>query len=158
MNKTVILPPWLYDGIQPLKNSYPENSNLIVFDTETESRETGEPYLLNFYDGNSTSYLRVNKETILKCFTEYLNAHCPKARSNILFAHNLEFDIGAVLCDEWEEVFRWRKPPLIEVQDDNGNVVAEIQLYPQKTWFAQIRLENGAYVKVVDTALSLIHI
>ena len=51
MDKNVIIPKYLMNGIKPLKNSFPKRSNLLVFDTETESRITGEPYLLTFYDG-----------------------------------------------------------------------------------------------------------
>ena len=151
MRKDVVLPVWLKDGIKPLKNSYPKRANLLVFDTETESRETGDPYLLTFYDGVKPVYLRVTPETILQEFIGYLQQRCPNRRSHILFAHNLEFDLTAVLSLNQEEIFSWKKPPTVEVYDDE-EVMGWITIYPQKTWFAQIKLKNGAHIKLVDSA------
>ena len=59
MNKIVLLPSWLKDGVKPLKNSFPKKPNLLVFDTGTESEISGDPYLLTFYDGSKPEYLRV---------------------------------------------------------------------------------------------------
>ena len=51
MNKDVILPAYLMHGIKPLKYGYPKKPKLLVFDTETESATTGDPYFLIFYNG-----------------------------------------------------------------------------------------------------------
>lgn len=151
MKKDVRLPSWLKEGVKPLKNRFPKRPNLMVFDTETEE---GKPYLLTFYDGNKPSYLRVKERNILRFFMHYLLDCCSKHKSNILFAHNLEFDIGAVLCHKWKENFFWLKPPLFNVYDnilEKETYLGVINLFYQKTWFAQIRLRNNANVKVVDS-------
>jgi hypothetical protein len=150
LKKKVVIPQWLMEGVRPLKNSYPKRPNMIVFDTETESRETGDPYLLTFYDGVKPTYLRVTPKTIAQEFMIYLGSHCPNRRSHILFAHNLQFDITAILVLNQEEIFRWRKPPPIKICGEEG-VLGIIKIFPQKTWFAQIHLPNGANVKVVDS-------
>ncbi len=62
LKKKVYIPPWLKEGIRPLKNSYPKRPNLLVFNTETESRETGDPYLLTMYDGVKPIYLLVTRK------------------------------------------------------------------------------------------------
>ena len=150
MKKKVYIPPWLKEGIHPLKNSYPKRPNLIVFDTETESRETGDPYLLTLYDGVKPKYLRVNPKTIAQEFMRYLLEHCPNRRSHILFAHNLQFDITAVLALNQEEIFRWKSPPPIVIQGEEGEL-GSVKVFPQKTWFAQVHLPSGVNVKVVDS-------
>jgi len=151
MKKDVILPIYLRKGITPLKSGYPKRPKLLVFDTETESSTTGDPYLLTFYDGEKPQYIKVTRETVLTEFMGYLVEKCRKRDITILFAHNLEFDLGAVLCDRQNEVFQYRKPPLIDVLR-NGEYLGTINLYPQKTWFATIELINRARVKVVDSA------
>ena len=118
MNKDVILPIYLREGIKPLKSGFPKKPNLIVFDTETESSTTGDPYLLTFYDGYTPTYIKVTSETVLPEFMKYLDNHCSTRDTSILFAHNLEFDIGAVLSKEQETIFKWRKPPPIEVKNN----------------------------------------
>jgi len=150
MDKNVIIPKYLMNGIKPLKNSFPKRPNLIVFDTETESRITGEPYLLTFYDGAKPVYLRVDRETILIQFTKYLLSKCTHHKSNILFAHNLQFDLTAILCKSEYEIFQWLKPPTIEVYDGK-EWLGNIEVFSQKTWFAQIKLRTKANVKLVDS-------
>ena len=153
MNKQIEVPSWLTEGVKPLKNSYPKNSNLLVFDTETEE---GKPYLLHFYDGKKPTYIKVSTQTILHEFINYLLEHCNKKQSNILFAHNLEFDLGAVLSKSFgtkNDPFQWRNPNPIIVYESNQHKkeIGRIKLFIQKTWFAQIKLRNKAYVKVVDS-------
>lgn len=126
----------------------------MVFDTETDK---GIPYLLIFYDGNKITYLRVDIDTILNRFIKYLLEHCSKRRANILFAHNLQFDLTAVLCKYENEIFHWRKPPRQDIYDvgyegDENHFLGSIRLFCEKQWWAQIKLKNGAYVKVVDSA------
>jgi len=153
MKKQVDIPSWLTEGVKPLKNSYPKNPNLLVFDTETEE---GKPYFLHFYDGEKPTYIKVSVETILHEFMNYLLEHCNKKHSNILFAHNLEFDLGAVLSKFYgreDNPFLWRNPnPIIVYEsDEHKKKMGRIKLFIQKTWFAQIKLRNNAYVKVVDS-------
>jgi len=143
----VFLPGYLQDGVKPLRNHYPRNVNLLAFDTETAR---GEPYLLTFCDGKEISFNGVNKNTVLDRFFEYLESHCMKSKkthwSNLLYAHNLQFDLTAILCHRETEIFRFLHPPLIDHQKGT------IKVYCGKTWFAQVRLKNGTYVKVLDSA------
>ena len=142
VEKEITLPKYLWNGVKPLKNHFPKKVNLIVFDTETED---GIPYLLTFYDGIKPTYIRVTKETVLDEFMNYLFQRCPKNKTNLLFAHNLQFDLTAVLCKYEKELFKYLKPPLFEHR------LGTIKVFAQKTWFAQIEMKNGAYVKVIDT-------
>jgi len=143
VDKEVKLPLYLADGIKPLKNSFPKNINLIVFDTETED---GIPYLLTFYDGIKPTYFRVTQETVLNEFMNYLSQRCPKRKTNVLFAHNLQFDLTAVLCKYETKLFQYLNPPPLEHPFGTFTTI-----YSQKVWFARIKLRNGAIVKVIDT-------
>ncbi|MEM3518235.1 MAG: DNA polymerase, partial [Nitrososphaerales archaeon] len=148
MDKDVVIPLYLKDGIKPLSNHFPKKPNLLVFDTETEN---GEPYLLIFYDGSKITYLKVNKDNVLKTFLNYLNERCHKNKSNILFAHNLLFDMSAILCKYETDIFSWRQPPRQDIYDED-KFLGSIRIFYEKQCFAQIKLGNGAYVKAVDSS------
>lgn len=143
MDKNIYLRKDLRDGINPLKNRYPENINLIVFDTETEA---GIPYLLTFYDGIRPTYIRVTQKTVLDEFMKYLFRKCPKSKTNLLFAHNLQFDLTAVLCKHENKLFQYLNPPKLEHPLGTFE-----KIYSQKVWFVRLKLKNGAIIKVIDT-------
>jgi hypothetical protein len=143
MDKEVKLPKYLWEGVEPLRNSFPRNVNLIVFDTETEE---GIPYFLTFYDGIKPTYIRVTQETVLDHFMNYLSERCVNDRTNLLFAHNLQFDLTAILCEKENKLFQYLNPPKLE-----HPLGTFTKIYSQKVWFARIRLRNGAVVKVIDT-------
>lgn len=144
MNKEVQLPKYLWEGVKPLKNHFPKNVNLIVFDTETED---GIPYLLTFYDGVKPTYKRVAQKTVLDEFLNYLSHRCPKCKPNLLFAHNLQFDLTAVLCQHEGKLFQFLNPP--KLKHPLGTFE---KIYSQKVWFARLKLKNRAIVKIIDTA------
>jgi hypothetical protein len=147
LDKEVYLPHYLLEGVKPLRNHFPRNINLFAFDTETEA---GEPYLLTVYDGQEISFMDVSEETVLGRFFDYLHSHCPKSKkvhwTNLMFAHNLQFDLTAILSEKENEVFRFLHPP--PVRHKKGR----IKIYCGKTWFAQVELRNGTYVKILDSA------
>ena len=143
MDKEVKLPIYLLEGVKPLRNSFPKNVNLIVFDTETED---GIPYLLIFYDGIKPTYIRETKETVLDQFMNYLSERCVNHKTNLLFAHNLQFDLTAVLCEDETKLFQYLNPPKLE-----HPLGTFTKIYSQKVWFTRLKLKNGAIVKIIDT-------
>jgi len=143
VDKIVKIPKYLSDGIKPLSNHFPSNVNLIVFDTETED---GTPYFLTFYDGIKPTYLRVTEKTVLDGFMNYLYQKCPKNKTNLLFAHNLSFDLTAILCEKENELFQYLNPPMLE-----HHLGTFTKIYCQKVWFTRLKLKNGAVVKIIDT-------
>lgn len=79
--------------------------NVIAFDTETNTK--GKPYLLIFKNNGKLDMFDVENKDAEKVFMEYLYTHCRLDKHilknqehyaiNVLFAHNLLFDLSAVL-------------------------------------------------------------
>ncbi|MEM3665187.1 MAG: DNA polymerase [Candidatus Jordarchaeales archaeon] len=150
MDKHIVLPKYLRDGIKPLKQGYPKRVKCLVFDVETCD---GEPYLLTFYDGERVSFLKVDKGTVLDKFIQYLLEHCTSKKfSYILFSHNLPFDLTAVFTKLETKIFRYRTATYVHFSDKTKKEpLAIIKLFTHKVWFAQIKLKNGVSIKVVDS-------
>jgi hypothetical protein len=108
MDKQVIIPTYLKEAVNPLSRGYPKKVNLLVFDVETEN---GKPYFLIFNNGQNVTYLRVTPDNILDKFMGYLIEHTVKNQCNLLLAHNLQFDLFAVLCKKEREIAKYRNPP-----------------------------------------------
>jgi hypothetical protein len=90
---------------------------------------------------------RVSEDSILDVFLSYLEEHCPQRKTNVIFSHNLQFDLTALLAKREQEIFRYRQPPELRHQK------ATIQVSCQKTWYAKIKLNrNKARVLVLDSA------
>lgn len=88
----------------------------------------------------------LSEREVFDKFLGYLDSHCSKPKTNVLFSHNLPFDLTAILSLKEEEIFRYRQPPLIK------HSIGEIRIYCQKVWYAKIRLfRNNARVLVVET-------
>lgn len=152
MDKKVWLPYYLRENVKPLRQGYPRKVKLLVFDTETVSATSGEPYLLIFYDGTEVYTLKVDKNTILEGFFNYLLRNCTsKKHSYIMFAHNLPFDLTAVFDRYREKIFSWKSFTYFHVQEKSGKLLAEVKFFTHKIWFAQIKLCNGVNIKVVDS-------
>ncbi len=116
----------------------------MAFDIETEN---GRPYFLTLYDGKEVKFFKVNERTIIRIFLSYLEKRCPKNRTNVMFAHNLQFDLTALLSKNEFEIFRYRQPPLI------AHPKGTMQVYSQKIWFAKVCMtKNNARVKILDSA------
>ncbi|HUU88011.1 MAG TPA: DNA polymerase [Candidatus Glassbacteria bacterium] len=143
MDKQVIIPKYLQDAINPLSRGYPQKVKLLVFDVETEN---GKPYFLIFKNGQKVSYFKVTPDDILDIFMKYLIDQTVKNQSNILLAHNLQFDLFAVLCKREREIAKYRNPP--PVVHPLGTFTKIVYM---KTQFAQLKLKNGAHVKLVDS-------
>ncbi len=143
MDKQVIIPKYLQEAINPLSRGYPKKVKLLVFDVETEN---GKPYFLIFNNGEKVTYFRVTPETVLDKFMQYLNEQTVKNQCNILLAHNLQFDLFAVLCKREREIAKYRNPP--PVVHPLGTFTKIVYM---KTQFAQLKLKNGAHVKLIDS-------
>lgn len=173
MDKIVTIPIYLREHVMPIKKGYPKKANFMVFDTETESATTGRAYLLTFYDGRKPSYLRilekdieypsdsyfengkVEKKTVLsspitRMFFNVLREKCRRGYNNVLFAHNLWFDLTAVLGKLAFEIFIHQRPFPFHVWQ-NKEFLGTVRVFHRKQLFARVDLPNRATVKIVDT-------
>ena len=143
MDKQVIIPEYLREAINPLSRGFPKKVKLLVFDVETEN---GKPYFLIFNNGEKVKYFKVTPEDILDIFLNYLNEQTVKNQCNILLAHNLQFDLFAVLCMKEKQIVKYRNPsPVIHPLGTFTKIVHH------KTNFAQLKLKNGAHIKIIDS-------
>lgn len=148
MNKDVDLGKYLQAGIFPLKKGFPKRLKVFSCDTETAD---GIPYMLQFYDGKDISLFEVDRHTVYPTFMQYLKERCvSKGYAHIVFFHNLEFDISAIL-DEKKEMFQYLKPPPFVCTDEQGEEIGRTQLWAQKTWFGKVKFPSGLNVSLVDS-------
>ena len=174
MDKIVRIPSYLREQVEPMKRGYHKNVNLMVFDTETESATTGRAYLLTFYngEGNAQYFSIPDKDVKSTTITRYENGEVEKAKTvsspitytfmrnlrekslkrhlNILFAHNLWFDLTAVLDKLAFEIFNVQKDFYFHIWEKK-EYLGSIRVYHKKQIFATIKLPNKITVIVVDT-------
>ena len=126
---------------------YPENVNLAYFDTETAK---GEPFLLTFYDQSQnliTDRFPTNRKKILDQFFFWSNIFAVPRQVNILSAHNLLFDLSAVLYDH-PQLFLKDK---IQIEYEKGEIKAILEINTKKVCFGYIRFSDGRIIKLIDT-------
>ncbi|MCS7231741.1 MAG: DNA polymerase [Elusimicrobiota bacterium] len=80
--------------IKPNHRSFPKRLRLVVGDTETVK---GKPYTIQFYDGKSFEIFYVNEDNILDVFLKYLEKKAIKKCVNVMYFHNLEYDLSVIL-------------------------------------------------------------
>ncbi len=149
MDKHITIPHYLVLGVFPSKRGFPKDHEIIVCDTETAM---GKPYLIQFYDGEDITLREVDTDTIFPVFIKYLNEKCMhKGTSRIVFFHNMQFDITAIL-DKYPEIFQYNKSPTVICPGEDGNEIGRVKLYCQKTWYGSVKLPNNATVNLVDSA------
>lgn len=130
MEKKIIIPEYLLDGVKPLKRGFPKRLKLFVFDVETDH---GNPYLLIVYDGKKPRYFKINKKTIAEILFRYLLENTSSNTTNVLFSHNLQFDLTAVF-DIRRGVFSWLKPPIIHVPDADTFLYENVRMDKPKPY------------------------
>jgi len=173
LDKKVRVPIYLRENVKPMKRGYPKKINLMVFDTETESSTTGRAYLLTFsnsekcfslpipyedieypsdthYENGKVEKKNVMSSSITRIFLETLREKCRKGYNNVLFAHNLWFDLSAVLDKLAFDIFNVQRAFPFYVWQ-NGEYLGTIRVYHKKQLFATVRLPNKVMVTIIDT-------
>jgi len=173
LDKKIRVPVYLRENVKPMKRGYPKKINFMVFDTETESATTGRAYLLTFsdsekcfslpipyedieypsdthYENGKVEKKNVTSSPITRIFFETLRKKTRRKYVNVLFAHNLWFDLSAVLDKLAFEIFSVQADFPFHVRQ-NGEYLGTIRVYHKKQLFAVIHLPNKITVTVVDT-------
>lgn len=102
MIKNVIIPKHIYQGILPNHVAYPGRLRIFGFDTETVK---GEPYTFQISaDGEHADVVFCDGNTILDKFLEYIEPKLAPGHINVMYVHNLAFDL-AVLLKKYQKLF-----------------------------------------------------
>lgn len=148
MKKKIILPSYLTVSVNPLKRGFPKYYKVFVADVETAN---GKPYLLTLYNGEKIELIEVKPETIEIEFVKYLKENCKtKGCTYLLFFHNMQFDITAIL-NQNEHMFEYLNPPIFVTHDQEGNKLGETKVYAQKVWYGRVIVNKGVRVKLLDS-------
>lgn len=87
--------------VSDVKNTY-ERIVLLVGDTESVR---GRPYTIQLYDGKEVFFKYTNTDNILKDFVKYVDKKCKVNFKNIIYFHNLEFDIMMLFKKYTKEIY-----------------------------------------------------
>lgn len=80
--------------------SYPKRIKIFACDTETIQ---GLPYTIQIYDGKEVFFKYVNKNNILDIFLSYIHKKSLSGQTNIVYFHNLEYDISVIFYNYHKE-------------------------------------------------------
>lgn len=90
---------------------------------------------------DKTEYINTSKA--IEIFIEYLKTHIKKKGVNVIWAHNLEFDIGAIMDEILLQLYEYNhnEPAKWTKVDDNGDTF-QIELKGRQQMWGKIRLGN----------------
>ena len=95
MLKKVYVPEYIYSGIKHNDRCYPKRLTFFGADFETVD---GEPYTLTVCDKKlNPDIIFVNRNNVLDKFLNYFEPRCLSKQVNIVYFHNLQFDISVLL-------------------------------------------------------------
>ncbi len=92
-------------GIKKNHRSYTEKRglNIIAGDTETYK---GNAWTIQLYNGEDLLFQYVNNDNILDIFIKYIEKHCKVKEQNIVYFHNLEYDLMILFRKFIEKIYR----------------------------------------------------
>ena len=95
MIKNIIVPTYIIDGINNKVKKFPKYYKFWGADFETVN---GEPYSLQICDdGKNAKLIWVNKKNVLHKFISYFKKNIVKHKLNVVYFHNLNFDLSVLL-------------------------------------------------------------
>jgi hypothetical protein len=129
MIKEITVPEYL-TGIRQTKKAYPKDVNIIAVDTETVN---GKPYTLQITNNdNQPNLFYVNEKDITDTFIRLLKVLYNKKSTNVLFCHNLSFDLPILF---YPYLDRFEKNEFAIVDE---KLEYAVNIYCAKTWFAEL--------------------
>ena len=143
MIKSIIIPRYVRQGIKKNHLSFPKQMRFWGCDTETCS---GDPHTLQFsQDGKSADLIYVDRDTVLDKFFEYIEPRLLYANPNIIYFHQLEFDLAVLLC-KYHHL--WLSSKKIELKYKNWQITAVIS----SVCFCFMKnLKNNKQLKLLDS-------
>lgn len=101
MIRKIDVPKFIEEGIVKNHEGFPKRLKFWGGDTETVN---GDPYTMQFHDGKTTDLLWVNRDNVMRKFLEYFEQRAWAGQTNVVYFHNLEFDLG-VLMSKWHSLW-----------------------------------------------------
>lgn len=164
MLKNVIITPYVMGGIGHNHSSFPDRFKMFSADTETVR---GEPMTLQIYDGNKDRevfFKWVSRGTVLDTFLEYLESNILRGKTNVVYFHNLSFDLSVLLI-QYHKLYAGRRNIEIVHKAVHGSIIRKeylIKAVITTPCFADIRFYNeqtgkhDTTVKLLDS-MSFVH-
>jgi len=143
--------------------------NVASGDTETVN---GPPNTMQLcFNGADPIICRVTPETIFDTFIFHVSQWARRGVANVIFFHNLKFDLQALLYrDDHKVLYGQEKrdfivgiarkdglPPGTIVDADNHKSLDKVyrsylHVFADKTWFAKLKLSDRVRVRIIDSA------
>lgn len=146
MRKTLLLPSYASDGITHKDSVFPSNVVVIGGDTETYK---GEPLTLQLSAApGETDLIWVDKRTILEEFLSYMDKHISRHERGLVYFHNLDFDLVALLYGG--DLTKFRDT---EFKKKVGGW--DIDIFCGKRYFAKARKAGHKSFYIIDSSAFL---
>lgn len=101
MLKNIKVPTYIIEGINNKVRKFPKRIKFWGADFETLK---GEPYSLQISgDGKTSDMIWVNKDNVLKIFIKYFQKRLDRHHTNVVYFHNLRFDLSVLLFQYHKE-------------------------------------------------------
>ncbi len=142
MIKNVIIPKYIYNGILHNDISFPKRLKIFGADTETVH---GEPYTFQVSsDGKSADLVFVNSKNVLDKFLAYIRPRLLRGQVNVMYFHNLKFDLP-VLLKNYQALFAGNTK--IEIIHKG----VELDFVVAKVYFGRIRFPENKVLTLIDS-------
>src|SRR3990167_5450722 len=153
MLKQIEIPPFVKLGIQKNETAFPQRLRIWGADVETCN---GKPITLQVYgDGIPEPVIYwVNKNNILDVFLEVFHVACYAKVVNIVYFHNLQFDLSCILYRYHKNFLNTTRLKINYKSKTLGLV--KIDAIIGKLWFAKVHYQDNKKLLIYDT-LAFIH-
>lgn len=142
MIKNVILPKYIFRGILHNNISFPQRIKMFGADTETVR---GEPYTFQVSsDGKYADLVFVNSQNVLDKFLEYIRPRLVQGHVNVMYFHNLKFDLPVLLKNYQKDFIGTTKLQFYHKDIYFDFVVA-------KLYFGRIKFPENKVLTVIDS-------
>lgn len=139
--REIKLPVHIRAGIVPRLRGFPKRVRMFAGDCETCE---GEPLSIQLADApDRCDLLWVDRKTILPAFLDWIRPRLLFKQCNVVFFHNLAFDLTALLYDHLDQ-FKGTAFTL-DIEDTRWSVLAG------KIHYAKVRFPCGTTLHIIDS-------
>ena len=148
MLKRILVPHYIMKGVLHNHTGFPRRYSLYAADCETVN---GEPDTLQICDGREVHFFdAVDRENVLDTFLDFFRERVLEHQANLVYFHNLQFDISVLLI-KYHALYLGRRKLKIDHPYRGG--IVEIEAVIASACFATIRFPDGTKLRLLDSAL-----